>query len=275
MRYQVTPLFARKLQSLSDKPEVLARIRVILESVETEDDKQILEDAKVAGQVSALGEDIYVIRAGSVRVFFSVGHDDDGDFVLFLDIAEQLPKKTGMVSTSLNNPRTNQTLNPSFNQAINPNFNRSINPNFTQAINPNFNRSINPNFNQAINPNFNRSINPRFNHSINPHFNRSLNPAFNHTLNPHFNRAYGGPFIYSDQLELEGFLVRATNTVRLLFSRDAVFLGTVLRHGANNFNIFDDNQRWMAYTINASDRVTLRFSTEGAWTGLIIGNMSP
>jgi hypothetical protein len=270
MKYLATPEFSQKLRVLASDPATHNWITSLVSAIEAAPDRSaILHSGKVNAQL--LDKDVAVARAGGARVFFSFVKPPNGDeSVLLLDVAATSP---GFVKAAplLRDPRRNASINPTSNNLLNPNFNRQLNPNFNRQLNPNFNRQLNPNFNRQLNPNFNRVLNPNFNRVLNPNFNRVLNPNFNRVLNPNFNRAYQGPFLYSLNLEPEGYFVRASDSVELLFDNSGGFSGLAVANSRpGGRTLFDDKNEWIGYLVPAKNGVALRFTPEAKWTGFSV-----
>ena len=260
MRYLVSPEFTAKFAALA--PTDIDRIARFLKLIETSD-RQELINSNAAG-ITLLGDSVYLAKLGSTRLYLTFSQDNEGEYLLLLDATVEFSQDQGGAQTlfAVNNPRTNTALNPKFNTAINPKFNT--------AINPKFNTAINPKFNTAINPRFNTAINPRFNTAINPRFNSSLNPRFNSSINPRLNRAFGGPYLYSLELEQKGYLVRANDLVDLLFDAKGNHIGQLVRTDQQVQAEFDEKGVWVGYMVRANASVALQFTVEGNWSGMLI-----
>jgi len=227
MRYFATSEFNEKIKALNVAH--LSELSILLKSVYSSDKGELLSE--MSNNIHSLPNNIYVMRAKNFHLYFSFGEDDDGEYLLLLDFST-LSTSYGWQSQSfaVKNPKTNMSLNPRSNMSINPRSNMSLNPRSNMSINPKSNMSINPRSNMSINPRSNMSINYRSNMSINPRSNMSLNPRSNMSINPRSNVSFGGPFIYSLDLEQKGFLVRANETVTLLFDMLSEFIGVGVSH---------------------------------------------
>jgi hypothetical protein len=238
MRYLVTPIFSQKVAQSSGALHFLSSFFIQLEALITKDE---VFRAGVLGSIpELLQQNIYVFKykQKDLCIFFSVGSDQDGEFLLLLDL--------------------------SFRQE------RSIPEQVGSARNPKTNSCFNPNLNSAINPRFNSSINPRFNSAINPRFNSSINPRFNSAINPRFNPAFTGPFVYSLDLEREGFIVRANEQAELIFNDSIEFVGFIVDANDKVSIVFDIENNWIGYLVTANENIRLRFNEDGEFTGIVI-----
>jgi len=262
-----TPEFTKKVVAL---PEQFRReVKRFIDFISSSRKDELLK-SQMHFQTERLAENLYQIRLRDMRIFFSFGGtNEEGLLLLDLNTHSATPsaQKTFF---AVNDPRVNSAFNPKYNSSINPNYNSSINPRFNSSINPRFNSSINPQFNSSINPHFNSSINPQFNSSINPRFNSSINPRFNSSINPRYNASFGGPFVYSPDLDQQGFLVRANDSVSLKFDEAGEFAGTLIKANDQVMVEFDKDQKWMGYFVQANELVQLRFNAEGEWSGLVV-----
>lgn len=269
MRYFVTKEFNEKIKALNE--EQLTELSILLKSVESSDKGKLL--SKMSYNIHSLPNDIYVMRAKNSRMYFSFGEDDDGEYMLLLDfsaLSTSYSKSSQVFATK--NPRTNMSLNPRSNMSINPRSNMSLNPRSNMSINPRSNMSINPRSNMSINPRSNMSINYRSNMSINPRSNMSLNPRSNMSINPRSNVSFGGPFIYSLDLEQKGFLVRANKKVTLLFDMSSEFIGVGVRHQHTGIILlFDTDNNWTGFLVpTKQEGLYLHFDTDNNWQGQVV-----
>ena len=265
MRLIASPEFKAKLSNLnvSEGGSLLS----FFDLVESANDKHaILNDSESA---LSLGEDIYVHMDQQTRVFFSFGNDDDGEYLLLLDITTKGPKGMRGNLFSTKNPKTNSAVNPRRNSSINPRINSSINPRINSSINPRINSSINPRINSSINPRINSSINPRINSSINPRINSSINPRINSSINPRRNAAFGGPYLYNHDQRNVGYLVKANEDVELVFELSGDFSGYLVAANEEVRVQFDTSNQWVGFVVRANEEVSLRYTTSGEWVGTI------
>jgi hypothetical protein len=264
MRLLASPELSGKLSALT--PEDVQRVSRFIERVKVSDTQALMKDVEAA----FLAANVYVAKLGQTRVYFTIGNDSDGEYVLLLDASiEQDRPHFGDYFTS-KNPTTNAALNPRLNNQLNPAWNHGINPAWNHNINPAWNHSINPAWNHNINPAWNHSINPAWNHNINPAWNHSINPAWNHSINPAWNRAFGGPYIYSKNLEKEGYLVRASDEVEILFDIEGAHVGELIKANDQVRLQFGASSEWNGFVVRANNDVSLLFTTEASWEGQII-----
>jgi hypothetical protein len=264
VRLLASPEFSGKISALSVTD--IQRVSQFVERIKVSDKEALTVDAAVA----FLESSVYVAKLGQTRLYFTIGNDPDGEYVLLLDASAQHDRPYLGELFTPKNPKTNVALNPRLNFQINPTLNQSLNPMWNQSINPAWNQSINPAWNQSINPAWNQSINPAWNQSINPSWNHSINPAWNHSINPTWNRAFGGPYIYSKDLEKEGYLVRANDQVEVLFDLSGAHIGELVKANDKVRLQFDKKCKWVAYAVRANDDVALLFSKDAKWEGQII-----
>jgi hypothetical protein len=253
--------------SVAGTAEVLRNVQLLLATIQAAADPEALVSQR-SSTVTA-DDGIYVARSGPVRLFYSIGRDESGEYVLLLDLATLGPAAHSTAT------RLPDSLNPLTNRTLNPRFNQTLNPRFNHTINPRFNHTINPRFNHTINPRFNHTINPRFNHTLNPRFNHSLNPRFNHTLNPRYNSAFAGPYLYDLSRERTGYLIRATDTVLLRFTLEGEFQGVSIRTSAGGFTLFNSDNEWVGYWVPHGKGGFLQFDSDGEWAGFLVEDVRP
>ncbi len=257
MRYLGTPTFTEKLKALASDPRTLTQVSGLLQRVEAAEKSELLSSAAL----TLLANEIYVLRSGEIRVFCSFGTDVEGEYLLLLDIAEAGHAPSRAFRT-IKDPRTNSVYNPRTNSSINPRVNSSLNPRI--------NTSLNPRINSSLNPRINSSLNPRINSSINPRINSSINPRINSSLNPRINRSFGGPFLYSLDLNQEGFLIRANDTVSLFFDGALSFTGFGVKNGIGGYTLFDSTNEWIGQLVPDKQGGFLRFDTNNDWVGIVV-----
>ena len=267
MKVLVSPDFNTKVSSLNS--DALRSLSVFVSGAEQSSKNEFLSHNN--HKLSLLGDDIYIAKIDSSRVYFTLGEDDQGSFLLLLDIStiQNIPSTGGGGFFTTKNPKTNSALNPSLNSSINPRLNSSINPKLNSSINPKLNSSINPRLNSSINPRLNSSINPRLNSSINPRLNSSINPRLNSSLNPRLNRSYGGPYLYDVNLNQEAYIVRASN-VDLLFNLNGEFIKLLVSANDLVKIEFDQNNEWTGFYVKANEDVWLRFLANNSWAGILV-----
>ena len=268
MKVLVSPEFNIKLAALP--PDEIRILSMFI----TEAEKANKSDFLLLHRhgLSLLGNDIYNAKIGSGRLYFTIGKDEQGDYLLLLDIASIQSTPTVQTNNFFtpNNPKTNSSLNPKLNSSINPKLNSLINPKLNSLINPKLNSLINPKLNSLINPKLNSLINPKLNSLINPKLNSSINPKLNTSLNPRFNRSYGGPYLYDLNLNQEAYIVKANDRVDLIFSSNAE-LRSILVSARKNVKVeFDQNNNFVGYFVRANEQVWLKYSISNEWQGLLI-----
>ena len=264
MRILITPEFKQKVTSLS--PKASAALAVTLKYFEKLSKEQIINEKSVL----RLPNDIYIVRAQDARIYFFFSSDVQGEFVMLLDLTEAQWEPVAKKFFAAKDPRLNSALNPKFNSAINPRFNSTINPRFNSTINPKINSMINPKFNSMINPKFNSTINPKFNSMINPRFNSTINPRYNSLINPRLNSTFGGPFVYSLELNQEGYLVRVNDQISLIFNMVGEFVGHIVSHDSGVSMLFNTDNNWIGYLVPTGQDPLLKFDVENNWVGIVV-----
>ena len=116
MRFVASPELAAKLDSVSDSAR--GNLSSFLRIAASVDDKDALLDE--SAHALALGEDIFVYRQQRTRIYFTFGSDEDGEYLLLLDITTEGLRGTRGELFTMKNPRTNSAVNPRINSAINP-----------------------------------------------------------------------------------------------------------------------------------------------------------
>ena len=260
MRFRVAPEFSEKLaQVSSDEIGTISEIVKFVEATE----KDSLEAGAPGIEIRNLNDEILSIKRREYRVYASFGHDDNGEYLLLLDISlKQLRAAAKSSFLATKDPRTNRTLDPNRNMMIDPRRNMMIDPRRNMMIDPNKNMMIDPRRNMMIDPNRNMMIDPNRNMMIDPHRNKMIDPRRN--------RYYGGPFIYSTTLEQEGFVVRANDEVSLIFDLSAQYTRFFVNNGKDGANVFDVSGHWVEFLITTQHDVRLRFDTTGQWIGLVV-----
>lgn len=266
MRYFASPQFTAKLNplGLQDRSRVSEFLQRIVSSQKGDLLQTNIESVKL------LESEIYVANLGSVSVYFTFGNDNGEEYVLLLDATAHQPYRRSASFFAAKDPRTNSALNPKLNSALNPRRNSRLNPRLNSAINPRLNSRINPRLNSSINPRLNSSLNYRLNSSINPRLNSSLNPRLNSSINPRINSAFGGPYLYSDSLQQEGYLVRVNNMIELVFDMQGSHSGQLVTADEQVQVQFDRDNNWIGYTVHATEDVRLRYDRSGSWIGIIV-----
>lgn len=265
MRYLVTPDFSQKVVSTPDSVAVVGEFVRLIEGSSKD---EILSDRSVSVVADGV---LYTYQHNGIKIFFSFGTDDSGEYLLAADIV--VFSHTASANLGAKRPRDpswDGTVNPNLNGKINPNFNGQINPKINGAINPTYNGRINPNFNGQLNPRFNSYLNYKFNSVINPKFNPSIDPQRNWAINPTRNKALPGPFVYDLKAKHEGFVVKANDTVSLVFSMRSEFKQVAVSNGIGGYLIFDLDNAWREYWVRHEADGFLRFNVKSVWIGFVV-----
>ena len=268
MRYIVTPEFSRKLSSLS--ADGVVAIGSIVKFIEGNDKESFISGGHRI-EIRDIGKEIYTIKYEEYRVYTSFGSDEEGEYLLLLDVTVETSKAASHRNYfSVNDPKSNMMLNPNSNMTIDPRRNMMVDPNRNMMIDPHRNMMIDPNRNMMIDPNRNMMIDPLRNMMIDPNRNMMIDPKRNTMIDPRRNKFYGGPYSYSTNLEQTGFLVRANEKVILFFDMAAKFVGFGVESEQGNMNIFDTNRSWIGYLVKTDSDVLLRFDTSNRWLGIVV-----
>jgi len=267
MRYFASPQFSAKLSPLSLQDR--SRVSEFLGRIDTNQKQEMLRSD--IESVKLLEGDIYVANLGSVSIYFTFGNDSNKEeYVLLLDATAQQTSRRSAAFFAAKDPRTNSALNPNINSALNPMLNSQLNPRINSAINPVLNSRLNPRLNASINPRLNSSLNYRLNASINPALNPSLNPRFNSSINPRINSAFGGPYLYTNSLVQDGYIVRVDEMLELVFDISGSHSGQLVTVNEWVQVQFDRNNDWIGYTVRATEDVRIQYDQSGNWIGMIV-----
>lgn len=270
MRFLVTPTFTEKMASIpSDGISDISHFINLINKAEKSD----LINGSYGLDVRVLDSDILTIRRKKYRIYASIGSDEEGEYILLLDIALEGGESVSRSSFfATKDPRTNYMLDPNRNMAIDPRRNMTIDPRRNMTIDPNRNMTIDPRRNMTIDPRRNMTIDPNRNMTIDPRRNMTIDPNRNMTIDPRRNRSYGGPYLYSQGLEQEGFIVRANDQISLIFDQSAHFTGFIIfcKNESENGNIFDLSGSWVGFVVPTQSEVLLKFDTSGQWKGIIV-----
>ena len=270
MRYFVTPDFSNKIKN--QPPDITQSLSLLIKRIEQSDKSTLIQNGFDGNPPLLLENDFLVfgIQGQDFRVYTTFGSDSEGEYLLLLDFTVQKKTPTTYSFPTLKDPKTNSIYNPRLNSMINPKLNSMINPRLNSMINPKLNSIINPRLNSMINPKLNSMINPRLNSMINPKLNSVINPRLNSMINPRLNTAYSGPFVYSEGLDKEGYVVKANDNLELIFNLNNDFAALCVKANENVFVLFDDNNEWIGFLVKAVKDVRLRFDLNNDWSGLII-----
>ena len=244
MKVLVSPEFNTKVPTLNK--EAISSLSALISSAEQYDKNDFILNNSAS--MSLLDGDIYSAKINSSRLYFTIGTDEQGDYLLLLDIAalQTSPSARSNSFFTTNNPKTNSAFNPKLNSAINPKLNSAINPKLNSAINPKLNSAINPKLNSAINPKLNSSLNPRL------------------------NRSYGGPYLYDNSLNQNAYSVRANSKVEILFNSGGDIYRFLVAASDRVKVEFDTENTWTGYYVKANEKVWLKYSLDNEWLGLLV-----
>jgi hypothetical protein len=266
MRYIVTPTFSEKVIRSSSK--ILAEIGQAINLIEQSSKEWLLNnvEAILNDQIS-----IYVLKMSECRILLSFGNDATGEYALLADLI--VHGFGGSFNPPiLKNPRTNPMIDPNRNMTIDPNRNMTIDPNRNMTIDPNRNMIIDPRRNMTIDPNRNMTIDPNRNMTIDPRRNMTIDPNRNWIINPKQNAAWDGPYLYSRNYNIEGFIVRANDKVSLLFEPNGNWAASIIEAG-KNYNIFTPSNKWMGFLVPNGAQGFNKFSFNNQWDGFIVGKI--
>jgi len=268
MKVLASPDFNAKIPALNT--DTISSLAQFISIAEQSDKNELI--TKDSNLISILEDDIYSAKIDSSRLYFTIGTDEQGDYLLLLDVAvlNAVPHVKNSSFFTPSNPKTNGTFNPNMNSAINPKRNSALNPKMNSALNPKMNSAINPRLNSSLNPKLNSAINPKLNSAINPKLNSAINPKLNSSLNPRLNRSYGGPYLYNMSLDQEAYLVKANNKIEILFDSKGDFSGFLVSANDRVKIEFNKENTWTGYYIKANEKVWLRYSIDNEWQGLLV-----
>jgi hypothetical protein len=248
VRYVVTPSFGEKATRLGSS--LLGSIGKIIKIIEGSNRQELDQYIEPLFEENI---EIYVWRADEFQIYLSFSADKEGAYVLLVDLV--------IHGSAPFKPLASR--DPSLNHTVDPRRNMMIDPNRNMAIDPNRNMMVDPRRNMMIDPNRNMMIDPRRNSLIDPQRNWLIDPRRNTT--------WDGPYVYDLSGHIDGFLVRASDEVAILFDRDAKFSGTLVAAG-ENFNQFDQSGKWTHFLVpNGGDGYN-RFDLRGKWDGFVVGN---
>ena len=238
MRYFVTPDFSNKIKN--QPPDITQSLSLLIKRIEQSDKSTLIQNGFDGNPPLLLENDFLVfgIQGQDFRVYTTFGSDSEGEYLLLLDFTVQKKTPTTYSFPTLKDPKTNSIYNPRLNS--------------------------------MINPKLNSMINPRLNSMINPKLNSMINPRLNSMINPRLNTAYSGPFVYSEGLDKEGYVVKANDNLELIFNLNNDFAALCVKANENVFVLFDDNNEWIGFLVKAVKDVRLRFDLNNDWSGLII-----
>ncbi len=231
-----------------------AKAKEALQSIISYFETSSMDEVFKSSDVMKITSEIFVIKRGELKVFFNSTLTGSERCVFILDLVDNGPAVNTSAFFATKDPRRDTSLNPSRNSAINPRYNSSLNPRYNSAINPRYNSAINPRYNSAINPRYNSAINPRYNSAI----------------NPRYNKTYGGPFLYSVDMAQEGYLVKANESVVIVFDLKGDQLGYAASGPNDILFFYTVDGEWTGYAVSSGQEPMLRFNTDGEWIGIIV-----
>jgi hypothetical protein len=71
---------------------------------------------------------------------------------------------------------------------------------------------------------------------------------------------------------VQGFIVRASDKVALLFDQRAKYIGPLIPAG-NNYNLFDSAGRFIGFFVPNGSEGFNRFDVSGRWSGYVVGEI--
>jgi len=267
MKYHVTPDFTEKLGAV--RPASLQRLAALVKVIESTDAEHVLEKLSAFG-VRSMENDIYVVTAGSARIFFTFGSDNNTKYLLLLDVLEYEPVAVATSVTGRRSPITDTSLNPNINTRLNPYVNSRLNPYVNSRINPYVNSSLNPHVNSLLNPFVNSNLNPFVNSKLNPFVNSQVNPMVNSSINPRVNKYYQGPYLYDLGLKEAGFIVKASDNVILIFDDRNERVGLGVKNAIDGYTLFDAQNNWIGHLVPDEQGGYLRYDKDNQWIGIVV-----
>ncbi|MCA0399095.1 MAG: hypothetical protein LCH51_16990 [Bacteroidetes bacterium] len=170
---------------------------------------------------------------------------------------------------SAQEPELPAQRDPLRNLAINPNDNNRINPDKNLRINPKQNWNINPLLNDKINPAKNKLLDPKINKEFSPIANHSINPMFNFTLHPLSNNQWTGQYIFNKDGQMVGYLVDATQFIKLDFDQKGNWKGYLVKTSTNTYLYYNLQDEWTKGFYCEDSMVGYNiFDGQAEWTGL-------
>ena len=119
--------------------------------------------------------------------------------------------------------------------------------------------------NLAINPNDNNRINQEFS----PIANHSINPMFNFTLHPLSNNQWTGQYIFNKDGQMVGYLVDATQFIKLDFDQKGNWKGYLVKTSTNTYLYYNLQDEWTKGFYCEDSMVGYNiFDGQAEWTGL-------
>ena len=119
--------------------------------------------------------------------------------------------------------------------------------------------------NLAINPNDNNRINKEFS----PIANHSINPMFNFTLHPLSNNQWTGQYIFNKDGQMVGYLVDATQFIKLDFDQKGNWKGYLVKTSTNTYLYYNLQDEWTKGFYCEDSMVGYNiFDGQAEWTGL-------
>ncbi|MBD9573432.1 hypothetical protein [Ensifer sp. ENS08] len=265
MRYIVTPDFSKTVIST---PEAIPTVGNFIRLVEGSTKDELLSHRHVSVVADGV---LYTFQEDGTKIFFSFGTDDSGEYLLAADLVALTPASPLQnPSPRARDPQRDRSVNPNHNFQINPKHNIKLNPKYNTQLNPKYNVQINPKYNTQINPRYNSRINYKLNPSINPRLNPSIDPQRNWSINPSRNKALPGPFIYDLRAKQEGFTVKASDSVVLIFSMSAVLRRIAVENGIGGYVVFDLDNVWREHWVRHPSEGYLCFSEMNEWVGFVV-----
>lgn len=265
MRYQPVPEFAKKLVALDTAG--IADVGDIVRWISASDSARIRSGAQSLDQSNET--ELLMVSRGTAMVFFTFAKDEQGDFILLVDlIGTPRPLAVGS-NPGIRDPRLNNRYNPNHNHRLNPTWNKNLNPIWNRALNPIWNKNLSPIWNKAINPIWNKNLDPIWNKALSPIWNKNINPVWNRTIDPRLLRPYPGKVYYDRELQPQKYLAKATDSAYALLNGEGSLVGYLFKGPEDTWIEFDANLNHVGHLVEAEEDVWIAFK-DLSWDGLVV-----
>ena len=116
MKYMVTPEFSAKALKLETK--FVREMNKIIKAIEIYSKENLLASKDL--NISSLGDEVYVLAEGELKIYFSFYSDENDELLLMLDVVAESKTASSRTFFAVKDPKINSSFNPSFNPTINP-----------------------------------------------------------------------------------------------------------------------------------------------------------